>query len=114
MVPLKGLSFPFAPEHLPGWESTHRRLAHTLRAAAAERLGSAGYTEPKLLPLPRSSELSLQITSWMTETWQGEWQRQAELRARKAQLPCAGVIREMQQVVPWAWSRSGRSPSPVL
>lgn len=89
VVPLKGLSFPFAPEHLPGWGSTQQWLARRPRAAAPERPGSAGYTASKLLPLPWSSELSLQITSWMTETWQGEWQRQAELRARKVQLPCA-------------------------
>lgn len=31
----------------------------------------------------------------MTETWQGEWERQAELSAHEVQLPCAGVIREM-------------------
>lgn len=43
MVPLKGCSFPFAPEHLPGWKSMHQWLARRLRAVALERLGSAGY-----------------------------------------------------------------------
>lgn len=108
------LLLPLCPGASPRLEK-HALVAGTQALCAApERLGSAGYTALELLPLLPSSELSLQITSWMTETWQGEWERQAELPAHKVQLPCTGVIREMQQVVPWAWSGSGRSPSPVL